>query len=508
LESKPLRAALSAAYLEVDPRSLGLFRILFGLVLLGDLIRHIPGVSTWFAADGVVPPSVVFVIERNRVPLSLFLAFPSTPAFVVGFTLFALVYLAYLFGFRTRLAQVLVIAALVTLHGRASIIEHAGERSMHLLALLTAFLPLGARYSIDAIRARRPDQPATTAPARSIAVLAILLQLAAVYVLDWSVKLNGTNWRNGSAIIGAIQPMTGTPLGFFIRDRAPLLFLQGLSQGTLVLEFILWPLLLLPLPSLRVVAAIAMVVLHVGIWSLMNIGIFQPTMIAPAALLLAPTAWTWLEETPRLAKPRAVLGRVRDRLVRLVPPATRTPTPPRRPIVVLREVGAAALLACLTLTVLNENDGVPDALHTRAAARLRPLFSRIGVFERWDHYNNPPTRDAILAVDAVTRDGRHVDPVNLDAFGYRGPPLDAVPPRAGLTMLWWNYEKGFRDEKQRLLPALGAWIERFPIRTGRAEDEIESYEVRWIVTTRDYRGNTLTSKIDVLAACERDRGCH
>jgi Vitamin K-dependent gamma-carboxylase len=507
MDAKSLRATLSAAYLELDPRSLGLFRILFGLVLLGDLLRQIPAIPTWFAADGVVPPEVMIAREQGHVPLSIFLEYPERPVLIAGFVLFGLVYVAYLIGYRTRLSQVLVIVSLVTLHGRASIIEHAGERSIHIFAILTAFLPLGARFSIDAVRARRPDTPPTTAPARSIAVLAMLLQLSAIYLLDWAVKLDGNAWKNGSAIIGAIQPMTGTPFGFLVRDHAPILLLRGFAVGTLLLEFMLWPLLLIPLPQLRLAAAGGMVALHLGIWSFMNLGIFQPVMIAPAALLLTAGTWSWLERTPRLAGPRRALARARDRLADFVPPASRPAAPPRRELVLAREALAAAIFASLTLTVLGDNDFVPAPLHTRLAFRLRGLSARVGVFEHWEHYTNPSLREGILVVDAVTRGGRHVDPVNLDAFGYDGPPLTSVPPRCDLTLFWWNYQKVFRAEKSLLLPTLEAWIERFPARTKNPDDEIVSYEIRWVATARDPRGNPLASSSDVIATCEQGRGC-
>jgi len=46
---------LSNRYLRIDPRSLGLFRVLFGFVLLGDLCRRWQWLPAFYSNDGVLP---------------------------------------------------------------------------------------------------------------------------------------------------------------------------------------------------------------------------------------------------------------------------------------------------------------------------------------------------------------------------------------------------------------------------------------------------------------------
>jgi hypothetical protein len=44
-----------AAYFTIDPRSLGLCRLGLGALLLYDLLRRVPGLSTWYSNQGLVP---------------------------------------------------------------------------------------------------------------------------------------------------------------------------------------------------------------------------------------------------------------------------------------------------------------------------------------------------------------------------------------------------------------------------------------------------------------------
>ena len=50
-----LRRHLVATYFSFDPRSLALFRILFGLVMLFDLYLRYLGVDFWYTDDGILP---------------------------------------------------------------------------------------------------------------------------------------------------------------------------------------------------------------------------------------------------------------------------------------------------------------------------------------------------------------------------------------------------------------------------------------------------------------------
>jgi hypothetical protein len=84
--------------------------------------------------------------------------------------------------------------------------------------------------------------------------------------------------------------------------------------------------------------------------------------------------------------------------------------------------------------------------------------------------------DMALSVDAVTKDGRHVDPFNEFARPGRGPPVDSIPPRLGYDV-YVNSYFGRIAGSPPYHRALAEWILRFHERTGRREDEIVSFSV-------------------------------
>ena len=73
-----------------------------------------------------------------------------------------LVFVALIFGIYTKWAQVLTLLAVVSLDSRLSPLENGGDMVLGLLCIWSLFLPLGERFSIDAVRAslRRREQQA------------------------------------------------------------------------------------------------------------------------------------------------------------------------------------------------------------------------------------------------------------------------------------------------------------------------------------------------------------
>ena len=89
----------------------------------------------------------------------------------------------------------------------------------------------------------------------------------------------------------------------------------------------------------------------------------------------------------------------------------------------------------------------------------------------------PVTDDGIIVVDAVTIDGRHVDP-----FTEQPPNFDLLHAKSfGYSQIWSDYynriqlpaNRSFRD-------SMTAYMHRLPERTGNPNDELVSGEVFWV----------------------------
>src|SRR6185369_2049766 len=106
--------SLVSTYLTVDPRSLGVFRVLFGAVLLSDLCRRWVELGVWYTNSGLLPNHTVLWRPPAQSMFSLFFTVSSANEAQLGFVLCAVVYALFIVGYRTRWLQVLTLLARVS----------------------------------------------------------------------------------------------------------------------------------------------------------------------------------------------------------------------------------------------------------------------------------------------------------------------------------------------------------------------------------------------------------
>ena len=240
---------LRRTYLQIDLRSLALGRIVLGLVLIGDLLRRVPYLRDLYSNLGLIPNhTVLWRPPFPRIFSVFFMAsLPEEAAlwFFVAFVCF----FCFLVGYRTRLFHLLSFAMTTSLHNRVLAAENWGGVAIGVLMVWTAFLPLGRRFSVDALRASlraRPDEtpsdlaagvpPPDERQTTSLAALGLLLQIAAIYWLNF-VHKSGPTWRDGSAVHYVLwQERIVTWIGLQVRENAPYAFTKLLTWGTLVIE--------------------------------------------------------------------------------------------------------------------------------------------------------------------------------------------------------------------------------------------------------------------------------
>ncbi|HEY6476315.1 MAG TPA: hypothetical protein VI456_07005, partial [Polyangia bacterium] len=152
---------LKRTYLQIDLRSLALGRIVFGLVLIGDLLRRVPWLRDFYSNAGLLPNhTVLWRPPFPRIFSFLFMAsLPEEAA--IWFCIAFVCFFCFTIGYRTRLFHLLSFAMTTSLHNRTIFAENWGVVAMGVLMIWTAFLPLGRRFSVDAIRLSlraRPDE--------------------------------------------------------------------------------------------------------------------------------------------------------------------------------------------------------------------------------------------------------------------------------------------------------------------------------------------------------------
>src|SRR5688572_8986801 len=128
-------AWLVATYATVDPRSLGVCRILLGLLIFADVARRYKDLDAYYTNLGWLTNHFALFRPMSSHVFSLYHAF-STPTEVrVLFFAHCAINLLFLVGYRTRLTHLLALVLLCSMNSRNIIIENGGFVMLTLLTL-------------------------------------------------------------------------------------------------------------------------------------------------------------------------------------------------------------------------------------------------------------------------------------------------------------------------------------------------------------------------------------
>lgn len=280
-------AWLSAGW-QLDPRSLALFRVSVGLILLYDLQFRLPDLETMYAEGAVIPLDLVRQYAAFPWQWSPFLLSDAWGWQAALFGLFACCAAALVVGWQTRWATIACWLLLASLQARMPTGLSSGDELMRLLLFWSMFLPLGQVWSLDAWRAgtRSDFQPVCSAGS-----FAFVGQLCLMYLCTAFFKWSDF-WLEGRALDYALRPdQYGSPLGAWFLQFPYLLKL--LTWATLVLEFAGPLVIFLPWGNAwwRLAAIASFTGLHLGIHYCLNVGLFSEICIAAWWALLPAMAW-------------------------------------------------------------------------------------------------------------------------------------------------------------------------------------------------------------------------
>lgn len=319
------------SFVRIDARSLGLFRIVMALVLLGDLFRRWSLLRIFYTNDGVLPNhNHIFNLKDKAQVWSILHAFSSPGESHFAFALILFVYLGFLIGFKTRVFHALSLMCLVSLGSRNILLENQGNYAATALLFFTLFLPLGSRYSVDEcvaeidthdeknahdLNTRKSPNEAEIAAARSpgwspisLAALAVTVQIA--LILFSSAMWHKTDaWTTGVALQQALYVERWvSPLGATLRT-APAGLLHGLSYLLLAVEWVVPLLVFIPVAR-RVTRGLATGLLFAYallLGLLFSFGLYAWTLLAAAMLLIPQETWDGFEGRFTVAQQRTVI---------------------------------------------------------------------------------------------------------------------------------------------------------------------------------------------------------
>ena len=424
----------------IDTRSLAAFRVALGLLIVADVLLRSRNLTYFYTDDGVVPVELAVAAE----PAAAYspYAFVTSPRGVaVLFAVTALVGVALAVGYYTRPMTLVALILVVSLDARNPFVLSFADVLFATLVALAVLLPLGERWSIDAVAADRPRRESVASAATAL----VLAQMVVMYVVNGYHKTTSELWRSGEAavLILGIDEITFL-FGDALRAAPDLLRLGGLVW--LAMLCLAWLLLAVrDRPRHLFVAAFA--IAHLSMALTVRIGAFSYVCLAGLLLFLQGSAWTDLRRAGRGIGLRvdaldSRLAPVRDRFIgardRLVALAGRVPRPtttvPSRALAALRRrlsdpvaphalvVVAVAGVATVLLVagglsaVGVLDDDTPNAEVEAGANALVEFQTDWSIFAPV-----PRTTDRYYVFPARTTDGSLVDAYNDRELSYDRP---------------------------------------------------------------------------------------
>jgi hypothetical protein len=511
-----LKGFFKANYLLLDRRVLGVFRILFGWVLLYDVARRFPDAALLWSSDGVLSSQALRKAPQDSSQFSLLFQLDTGPAVQAAFAVIALIFALYTLGLYTRAMQVLALLAYSSLNARNLFFEDGGTTCVILLLGWTLLLPLGDWFSLDVLRreARLPNLAARLRaraerklPLVSLAALALLLQAAAIYWLNAAHK-TGHTWRAGDAVHLVLwQHRVNTPFAVWLAAHEPTWFSPAFTWLTVRTEFLL-PLLLLWPWRIEVTRSIAFVLalgLHGSIALTMTLGPFSYVMMClvwvcvPGAALDAVARYVPRRIGLRLAHQRA---RLLFRLRRFQGQAA----PSRFEWLKMAKWGPKVREALLGLmlvvelgSLLQSNRAIPKALKPGHQPWLLAYKGYLRGWQGWSMFApNAPEEDGTMVIDAVTKSGRHIDPFTGKTPDFEQVRRGVVPHSIAVSDYFFNmrssrnsryrhdlrrYLRRYADGDDRIVSAQVFWVSYVPPKRGSYEPGPIKKELLWKIKT-------------------------
>jgi hypothetical protein len=409
----PSRPRWWQTMLALDLRSLALFRIGLGLFTTGDILHRSADIRTLYRDGGAMPRSAVSGEFANPWHWSFHLVSDALWWQVALFAICALAGLAMAAGYRTRMATLICWLLSVSIQNRNEIALDGGDMVQRLLLFWSLFVPLGAVWSVDAIRLRGAA-PTARSWIFSPGSAGLTIQMASIFFFAALLK-TGDSWRkNFDAVWYALHwDVYATPIGIWLRQFPDLL--RGLTIGTMILEGLFPLLLFIPSAPLRVFVLVSLMLFHVGFVVAMKLFMFAAIMIL-GWLALMP-GWLW----DRVGLPLVLNPKWSRRMEAL---SERLPGgqgwSPAGPW--LRGTQVVALLCLLYIMGWNLRQVLPG-LERAFPAELNPIASTLRIDQYWIMFApNPVTSSGWIVAPGKLADGRVVDVFR------GGAPLDWSRP--------------------------------------------------------------------------------
>jgi hypothetical protein len=285
---------------ELDLRAIALARMAIGVLILVDLLIRFQDIGAFYLPDGITPVGAMPASPNTFKHLELYRHVESWWG-VAGLMALAAVFAASLtVGFYSRFSGLVSWYLLASIQNRNLYVNDGGDLTLKIFLLIGLFLPLGARWSVDAWR--NPGWKQLSNRYLSPATVTLVLQFCVMYFTAGVLKSDPAWRQTGDALWLALNlDQFSTGFARMLLEHTSLL--RVLTFAVLAIEMTTPLLLLCPLYNgwTRGLSVLLLTGFHLGIASCMHLGLFMPICLG-VLIFLWPGAWMdWIER--RLSLP-------------------------------------------------------------------------------------------------------------------------------------------------------------------------------------------------------------
>ena len=290
----------------LDLRAIALARMAIGLMILVDLFIRCQDIGAFYLPDGITPVGAMPASPSTFKHLELYRHIESWWGVAGVMGLAAALAVCFMVGFYSRTTGLLSWYLLASIQNRNIYVNDGGDLTLKLFLFIGLWLPLGARWSLDAWRnphwKRLPNQY------QSPATVAMVLQFCVMYFTAGVLKSDPVWRQTGDAIWLTLNiDQFSTNLARALLPHTTLL--RALTFFVLSIELTTPLLLLCPLVNhwTRSLNLLLLIGFHLGIASCMHLGLFMPICLS-VLIFLWPTPWMDFLERRILGKPEIPEG--------------------------------------------------------------------------------------------------------------------------------------------------------------------------------------------------------
>lgn len=311
------RAARLYGLLTERPVSLyaaSVLRIGYGFLYLAFLLREFPHRDEIWGPDSPWTPTMARQLFGQTGWASVLTLSDNRAYFECCYALALVVCALFLVGWRTRVTSVLFAVVVASFHARAIFMTDGGDNLILLMALYLTLTGCGRRWSLDALRERRPvygaarprlaDMRRTLVTAvHNCGMFVIAAQVCFLYGSAGLYKVQGGKWGDGTALHYVMNLELFRPwpaLSQLVDGHAVFMAVAGYLTVLLQVAF---PFVLFG--RLKYPVLVMLSGMHLGIALLLGLPLFSGAMIVADAVFVPDRFWLRVRGLIRGGRPPA-----------------------------------------------------------------------------------------------------------------------------------------------------------------------------------------------------------